>query len=286
MNPSNLFVGRAVGLVAVLVIAGVAWGLTREAPLSVTNFEECEAAGNPIMESYPRQCRHGDRTFVEDILPPVQACTQEAKLCPDGSAVGRVGPNCEFAQCPATSPSPVGRQCTGPSDVSCPTDFQCIQGCGPPVASQDDPPTPYFCQLKGYIRTCPICLAKDTLIDTPRGMMRVQDIQKGAPVWTVTASGKRTLAVVVETSQTPVPSTHIMVTLVLDDGRAVLASPGHPTVDGRTVGDIIAGEVYDGARVVTANRVVYSEGYTYDILTSGETGSYFAGGILLDSTLR
>ena len=28
------------------------------------------------------------------------ACTMEAKLCPDGSAVGRQGPNCEFAQCP------------------------------------------------------------------------------------------------------------------------------------------------------------------------------------------
>lgn len=29
------------------------------------------------------------------------ACTQEAKICPDGSAVGRTGPNCEFAPCPA-----------------------------------------------------------------------------------------------------------------------------------------------------------------------------------------
>lgn len=29
------------------------------------------------------------------------ACTMEAKLCPDGSSVGRVGPNCEFAPCPA-----------------------------------------------------------------------------------------------------------------------------------------------------------------------------------------
>ncbi|MCX6717267.1 MAG: hypothetical protein NTU76_01145, partial [Candidatus Taylorbacteria bacterium] len=28
------------------------------------------------------------------------ACTEEAKICPDGSAVGRTGPNCEFAQCP------------------------------------------------------------------------------------------------------------------------------------------------------------------------------------------
>ncbi|SFE98323.1 hypothetical protein SAMN02745121_06366 [Nannocystis exedens] len=29
-----------------------------------------------------------------------KACTMEAKLCPDGSAVGRTGPNCEFAPCP------------------------------------------------------------------------------------------------------------------------------------------------------------------------------------------
>lgn len=30
----------------------------------------------------------------------VIACTADAKLCPDGSAVGRVGPQCEFAACP------------------------------------------------------------------------------------------------------------------------------------------------------------------------------------------
>lgn len=33
--------------------------------------------------------------------PNPTACTQEAKICPDGSAVGRTGPNCEFAPCPA-----------------------------------------------------------------------------------------------------------------------------------------------------------------------------------------
>src|SRR3990167_167539 len=31
--------------------------------------------------------------------PGQTACTQEAKLCPDGSSVGRTGPNCEFEQC-------------------------------------------------------------------------------------------------------------------------------------------------------------------------------------------
>ncbi|MBI2439561.1 MAG: hypothetical protein HYV45_03095 [Candidatus Moranbacteria bacterium] len=32
-------------------------------------------------------------------------CTKEAKLCPDGSAVERSGPNCEFTSCPTTAPS-------------------------------------------------------------------------------------------------------------------------------------------------------------------------------------
>jgi tryptophan-rich sensory protein len=45
------------------------------------------------------------------------ACTMEAKLCPDGSSVGRTGPECEFAACPegnndnpgwVTATSPVG----------------------------------------------------------------------------------------------------------------------------------------------------------------------------------
>lgn len=31
------------------------------------------------------------------------ACTLEAKICPDGSAVGRSGPACEFAACPETA---------------------------------------------------------------------------------------------------------------------------------------------------------------------------------------
>jgi len=38
---------------------------------------------------------------VNKIIPPVPvACTMEAKLCPDGSAVGRSGSHCEFAPCP------------------------------------------------------------------------------------------------------------------------------------------------------------------------------------------
>lgn len=39
------------------------------------------------------------------VIPPSAgdewvACTMDAKICPDGSAVGRQGPHCEFAKCP------------------------------------------------------------------------------------------------------------------------------------------------------------------------------------------
>jgi hypothetical protein len=39
---------------------------------------------------------------VSEVLeqPEAVACTMEAKMCPDGSYVGRIGPRCEFAPCP------------------------------------------------------------------------------------------------------------------------------------------------------------------------------------------
>lgn len=37
----------------------------------ITTFEQCAAAGNAIMESYPRQCRANSKLFVEIVaIPP------------------------------------------------------------------------------------------------------------------------------------------------------------------------------------------------------------------------
>lgn len=36
--------------------------------------------------------------------PQQTACTMEAKICPDGSSVGRTGPKCEFSPCPTAKP--------------------------------------------------------------------------------------------------------------------------------------------------------------------------------------
>ena len=64
--------------------------------------------GNPKADVVPLQ------PIGEDVIVPKEdgvMCTTDAKLCPDGSAVGRMPPNCEFAPCPdgtntETAPEP------------------------------------------------------------------------------------------------------------------------------------------------------------------------------------
>lgn len=48
----------------------------------------------------------------------ISGCTMEAKVCPDGSTVGRLGPDCEFEQCPTL----IER---GPGKWGCPKDYAC-----------------------------------------------------------------------------------------------------------------------------------------------------------------
>jgi len=52
----------------------------------ITSFEECLQAGNPVMESYPRQCRSESGLFVEDISDRVEkeaVCDGPPDVCPE-----------------------------------------------------------------------------------------------------------------------------------------------------------------------------------------------------------
>lgn len=133
---------------------------------------------------------------------------------------------------------------------------------------------------------CPICLVVGTRIATPGGEVAVERLRVGDVVWTTDPSGERLAAPLVAVGSTPVPGTHEVVRVALDDGRVVFVSPGHPTADGRRVGDLLAGDALSGARVVSVERVRYAGGATYDILAAGTTGAYWANGVLLGSTLR
>lgn len=132
---------------------------------------------------------------------------------------------------------------------------------------------------------CPICLARGTRIATPDGEMAIEDIRVGMPVWSIDAEGRRFVATVVKIGRTPVAASHRVVRLVLGDGRIVRASPGHPLADGRLLAAIRAGDIVDGAPVVSATLESYGGGATFDLLPSGSTGVYWADGIALGSTL-
>ncbi|HMA05560.1 MAG TPA: hypothetical protein VKO45_06490 [Methanomicrobiales archaeon] len=140
-------------------------------------------------------------------------------------------------------------------------------------------------QFNNAVLTCPICLAGDTLIDTPDGPVPVKDLREGMPVWTPGPKGGRVAVPLLRTAKTRVPPTHRLVHLMLSDGRELSASPGHPTLDGRALGTLSVGDDLDGSGVTRAELVPMTEEFTCDILPAGGTGGYWANGIPLRSTL-
>ncbi len=72
---SNGFSFLIIFLMIVVIggIAGAGWYVTQKnkdkpnQPAMITNFEECVAAGNPVMESFPEQCVANNQTFTKPI---------------------------------------------------------------------------------------------------------------------------------------------------------------------------------------------------------------------------
>ena len=55
----------------------------------------------PFIQETIEEKRDAERTEPAVKLPSEGfMCTMEAKICPDGTYVGRVGPNCDFQACP------------------------------------------------------------------------------------------------------------------------------------------------------------------------------------------
>jgi hypothetical protein len=133
---------------------------------------------------------------------------------------------------------------------------------------------------------CPICLVIGTPIETPDGPVAVESLSLGEGVWSLDAGGFRVRATIIAIGSTPAPPGHLVVRLVLADGRTVTASPGHPTADGRSIGELARGDALDGSVVVSAERIADPGPETHDIAVSGPTGIYLAGGIPLRSTLE
>jgi hypothetical protein len=79
---------------------------------------------------------------------------------------------------------------------------------------------------------------------------------------------------------------HHVVRVTFGDGSELRISAPHPTADGRTFGALHAGDSLDGHPIASAELVPYAQPFTYDILPDSDTGTYFAGGALIGSTLE
>jgi hypothetical protein len=132
---------------------------------------------------------------------------------------------------------------------------------------------------------CPICLARGTWIETPNGPNAVDRLRLGALVWTLDREGRRVTGTVIAVGSTRAPIGHRVVRITLADGRTVTASPGHPLADGRPVAALKLGDTLDGSAVARLEILAYDGGSTFDLVVSGQTGIYLAGGIPLRSTL-
>jgi len=143
-----------------------------------------------------------------------------------------------------------------------------------------------FLKKEDHTRLCPICLSENTVIDTPNGPINVKDLKVGMTVLTQNSSGQKQTGTILKTGRTLATTNHTMVHVVLADKRELYVSPNHPTADGRLFGELLAGDTLDGSKIKSAEQVPYNGTYTYDILPSGQTGFYWADGILVSSTLK
>ena len=138
--------------------------------------------------------------------------------------------------------------------------------------------------------TCPlgcaplcICADPETPIATPSGDRPIASLHVGDLVYSINR-GLVVLVPILRTHRQPVDHHHVM-RLRLQSGSVLQISPGHPTADGRRFDELTAGDRLDGVEITAAELVSYRHDATYDILPDSDTGAYFAGGVLIGSTL-
>ena len=172
------------------------------------------------------------------------------------------------ASCPNPLPN-AGDACTEEQQ-------QCGLDCELPISCQDG-------VWHWEQNACPICAAPDTPIATPNGEQPIASLRVGDVVYSV--DDQAIVAVpLIKVGSTRV-SRHRVVRVELSNGSVLEISPGHPTADGKTFGELVPGAALGEARVAGLADVAYRYDRTYDILPASKSGAYFAAGALIGSTL-
>jgi hypothetical protein len=173
------------------------------------------------------------------------------------------------AGCPVQQPQ-AGEPCSVPG-ASCGRDCELIVRC------QDG--------VWQWIRgACPICAAPDTPISTPSGDRPIASLAVGDLVYSVDHGA--IVAVPIALVGRTAVAAHRVMRVELAGGAVLEVSPGHRTGDGRRFGELTRGALLDSQHaVLSAELVPYGYDATYDVLPASSTGTYFAAGALVSSTL-
>ena len=131
--------------------------------------------------------------------------------------------------------------------------------------------------------SCP-CAAPDTPIATPSGDRPIAELVPGDLVYSF-ERGRKVVVPVKAINRTPVTG-HVVLQIRLQSGAVLHVSGKHPTADGRTLADIVPGQLLGGLKVESVQQVQYQHPFTYDILPGSESGAYYAAGALIGSTLK
>ncbi len=197
-------------------------------------------------------CQGGtEYPICRTIDPPAWGCVKPASECPN-------------------PPPQAGSACTDPN-------LQCGTSCELPIRCVDG--TWRYGQPQ-----CPMCAAPDTPIATPSGERAIAELRVGDLVYSVD-EGAIVAVPIAQVGNTRVDH-HQVLRITLTDGAILDISPGHPLANGSPLASLSAGNNIDEQHRVQAIELVpYSHDRTYDILPSSSTGTYFAAGALLGSTL-
>lgn len=249
-------------------------------------------------DSGPTDAGHADAAR-EDAGTACDPACGEARECCSGQCTNPANDPQSCGSCGRECGE--GTYCTGGDCVTPPCTSTCAAGetcCGGECCAAGelccDPQGPIDttprCTPPDERGTCPMgcaplcmCASPDTPIATPEGPRPIASLGVGDLVYSV-EDAAIVVVPIARVSRTPV--THHVVVRATLANRAVLEISGrHPTADGRAFSDLRAGDLVDGVSVTRVELVPYAHDRTYDILPASETASYFAGGVLIGSTL-
>lgn len=196
---------------------------------------------------------------------------------------------------PVASPSPTVKPTDGNDYMSWKIETVCLpiqswQGAGfEPIIDLKDGTLVYKRKdgslFRGTTNRCK-CLASSTNISTSLGKVNIKQLKIGMLVWTVDKNGQREIQPIIKLNSVYVGDNYKISHLKMVDGRNLLVSSTHPISKNHLVSDLSTGDSYDGSVVQSNSLISYDDKYTYDLLPAGETGFYFANGILMGSTLK